>query len=111
MEIFLDSYFDHQTAFVFNVNSAGVRTDYVVSENRERPDDSWDAVWQAAVDIDEEGWTAEIAIPLTQLRFAETGEAGVWGDASSIARRRLLNGNASRTTLRDSCICSENFMG
>ena len=87
VEIFLDSYFDHQTAFVFNVNSAGVRTDYVLSEDRDHPDDSWDAVWQAAVDIDEEGWTAEIAIPLTQLRFAETGELGVWG----VQVRRILH--------------------
>ena len=87
VEIFLDSYFDHQTAFVFNVNSAGVRTDYVLSEDRDHPDDSWDAVWQAAVDIDEEGWTAEIAVPLTQLRFAETGELGVWG----VQVRRILH--------------------
>ena len=47
VELFLDSYFDHQTAFVFNVNSAGVRTDYVVSEDGVNEDYRWDAVWHA----------------------------------------------------------------
>ena len=85
VEIYLDSYFDHQTAFVFNVNSAGVRTDFVLSDNGRNQDASWDAIWQADVAVDAEGWTAEIAIPFSQLRFGDTEER-VWGLQ---VRRRL----------------------
>jgi hypothetical protein len=50
-------------------------------------DANWDAVWEVATSVDEEGWTAEFRIPLSQLRFS--GGAGSWGINFSreIARR------------------------
>ena len=32
-------------------------------------DSSWDAVWESAVTIDESGWSVEMRIPYSQLRF------------------------------------------
>ena len=32
-------------------------------------DDSWDAVWESAVTVDESGWSVEMRIPYSQLRF------------------------------------------
>ena len=37
-------------------------------------DNSWDAVWESAVRIDDDGWTAEMRIPLSQLRFSAASQ-------------------------------------
>jgi hypothetical protein len=73
-----DSYHDRRTAFVFGVNARGVQQDILVSDDT-RFDGTWDAVWSSAVAIDSLGWTAELRIPLSQLRF--TGGVGerTWG--------------------------------
>ena len=73
----IDSYFDKRTAFQFRVNPLGVRVDtYRFDDTSE--DDSWDAVWDASARIDDEGWTAELEIPYSQLRF-EAGDEMTWG--------------------------------
>ena len=75
----LDSYHDHRTAFVFGVTPAGGRNDLIAPEDAlEGLDTGWDPVWEVATQIDAEGWTAEIRIPFSQLRFPEE-ERPVWG--------------------------------
>jgi hypothetical protein len=70
----IDSYFDRKTAYTFGVNAAGVQMDGITSRET---DESWDAVWLSAVQRDEHGWTAEMRIPLTMLRFVSGGDT--WG--------------------------------
>jgi hypothetical protein len=76
--ILLDSYFDQRTAFNFMVSAAGVKTDGVISNNGENEDYTWDPIWYVKTSIDEEGWMAEMKIPLSQLRF-DKDEEQVWG--------------------------------
>src|SRR6266480_2864138 len=76
--LFLDSYHDHRTAFEFIVNPAGVKKDVLLGGDGEFSDDSWDPVWQAATASDSLGWTVEIRIPFSQLRFSAAAEQ-VWG--------------------------------
>ncbi|MDP9349154.1 MAG: carbohydrate binding family 9 domain-containing protein [Gemmatimonadota bacterium] len=76
LTVILDSYHDHRTAYGFEVNPSGVRRDQTRSENRE--DDSWDPVWEAQTSIDSTGWTAELRIPFSQLRFNPAREQ-TWG--------------------------------
>ena len=71
----LDSRFDRRTAFVFEVNPRGVRRDGIVQADT--VDYSPDPVWDAAVKLDGAGWTAEMRIPLSQLRFNRG--ADTWG--------------------------------
>jgi len=73
----LDSYFDKLTAFAFGVNAAGVKLDFRIS-NDDEMDDTWDPVWYVKTSIDNEGWNAEMKIPLTQLRFSDN-EEHTWG--------------------------------
>lgn len=73
-----DSYHDRLTAFFFGVNAGGVKTDYVISENGENKDRTWDPIWYVKTRITSEGWQAEMRIPLTQLRFEKKSD-GVWG--------------------------------
>ena len=76
--ILLDSYHDHLTAFVFVINPVGVRMDGIFTNNGENEDWSLDPVWIGKTQIDDEGWTAEMRIPLSQLRFSSQEEQ-VWG--------------------------------
>ncbi|HEX2204793.1 MAG TPA: DUF5916 domain-containing protein [Longimicrobium sp.] len=71
----IDSYHDHQTAFGFWVNPSGVRRDATRTDEGE--DLSWDAVWAAEARADSGGWTAELRIPFSQLRF--NPQEGSWG--------------------------------
>ncbi len=76
----VDSYNDRRTAFVFSVSPRGVRSDMMIF-NDDQFDQSWDAVWEAAANIVDEGWIAEMRIPLSQLRYngeETTGERS-WG--------------------------------
>jgi hypothetical protein len=74
----IDSYHDHRTAFQLQVNAAGVKSDGVASDDLSFADLSWDPVWDAATQIDDAGWTAEIRIPFSQLRFSGSS-AQTWG--------------------------------
>ena len=78
IRILLDSYHDHRTAFRFIVMPDGVRGDVQFGDDGNFADDSWDPVWQAAAHIDSLGWTAEMRIPLSQLRFSRARDQ-VWG--------------------------------
>ncbi len=74
----LDSYFDRRTAFIFGVNPAGVKFDMVISNDGDRQDDSWDPVWDEKTSISDSGWTAEMKIPYSQIRFADK-QNQLWG--------------------------------
>jgi hypothetical protein len=75
--VVIDSYHDRRTAFHFEVNPVGVKTDiYRFDDTAE--DRGWDAVWDVATTTDDEGWSAEFRIPYSQLRFRE-GENQTWG--------------------------------
>ena len=77
LEVFIDSYHDHRTAFRFGVNPAGVKSDGYMYDDVEE-DESWDAVWDVATRTDEGGWTAEFRIPYSQLRF-DGARLQTWG--------------------------------
>jgi uncharacterized protein DUF5916 len=75
--IVLDPFFDHRNGFFFQVNPSGARTDGQISNNAQSLSRDWDGIWDAAVARSEDGWTAEIAIPLKTLRFRP--DQTVWG--------------------------------
>ncbi len=77
VEVNIDSYFDKRTAFSFTVNAAGVKGDEAIT-NDNNFDSSWDPIWYVKTGIDQEGWVAELQIPLTQLRFGNK-ETHTWG--------------------------------
>jgi hypothetical protein len=79
-ELSIDGYLDRRTAFRFMVNPAGVQRDALVSgDDLFTEDDGWDAVWTAATRRDSLGWTAELRIPLSQLRFGVGPGRSRWG--------------------------------
>ncbi|HEV2733896.1 MAG TPA: DUF5916 domain-containing protein, partial [Longimicrobiaceae bacterium] len=89
--VLVDSRLDRRTALAFAVNPRGVKRDYVVVDGAD-DDAGWDAVWEAAAAVDGEGWTAELRIPLSQLRFSAGAGERTWGInfAREVARRGEL---------------------
>jgi len=86
-KVAIDGLLDRQNAFVFGTNSAGVEFDGQV--NREGSSQfvsggdgglnlNWDAPWAVQSAIFDEGWSAEMRIPFTSLRYG-TGDEQVWG--------------------------------
>ena len=78
VEFNIDSYHDKRSAFSFTVTAAGVKGDEFISNNGNNWDGSWNPIWYTKTNIDGEGWTAEIRIPLSQRKFAGSDNQ-VWG--------------------------------
>jgi len=85
--IFLDPHHDHLTGVELQVSAAGVQRDAVIYDDNFE-DDSWDAVWESAVTLDAEGWTVEMRIPFSQLRFPAASRQ-TWGvNARRVVQRK-----------------------
>jgi hypothetical protein len=76
----LDPYLDKRTAYSFSISSGGVRGDAYHSQDSEDSgrETQFDPVWDARARVDAEGWTAEMHIPFSQLRFNAQAEQ-TWG--------------------------------
>ena len=75
----LDTHHDRRTAYTFAITPASVRIDYYHgSDDEDNQDESFDPVWQAQARIDSLGWTAEMRIPFSQLRF-NPAPVQLWG--------------------------------
>ena len=75
--IAIDSYNDNKTAFEFNLTSAGQKIDLKHKGDFEF-DFNWNAVWNGKTAMEDSAWTAEMQIPFSQLRYANS-EEHVWG--------------------------------
>ena len=77
LEVIFDTFHDHIGRLFFTVNPSGVRGD--ANGLGGGGDESWDPVWEVKTIIDSLGWTAELRIPFSQLRYPETREEQTWG--------------------------------
>lgn len=78
VEINIDSYHDLRTAFSFTLSASGVRSDEFASSDGNNWDANWNPIWFAKTHMDDQGWTAEVKIPLSQLRYGSEPDK-VWG--------------------------------
>ena len=63
-----DSRHDHQTGYVFAVNCSGIQLDAAIYDD-EGFDFEYNSIWYSETNIDELGWTVEMMIPFSALRF------------------------------------------
>ncbi len=80
--ISIDSYHDHQTAFQFMFNAAGVKIDALQYDDGNNEDLSWDPVWDLQIRRTAQGWVAEVKIPFFSLRYrnvAGDSLGNLWG--------------------------------
>ena len=77
--VWFDTFFDRRTAVAFGVTASGVRLDrFHSSDNEESFDSGFDPVWEARTTTTADGWSAELWIPFSQLRFNRQNDL-VWG--------------------------------
>ncbi|HEX8393097.1 MAG TPA: DUF5916 domain-containing protein [Longimicrobium sp.] len=76
IQLVFDTYHDHAGRTVLQVNPSGVK--YDAGQASPNADPSWDPVWNVQTRIDSAGWTAEMRIPWSQLRFTSAVEQ-TWG--------------------------------
>ncbi|HWO58129.1 MAG TPA: DUF5916 domain-containing protein [bacterium] len=77
VSVFLDTFHDRRTAYRFSVNCAGVQADEIVSADGKESNADWDGRFESAVTRDSAGYTVEIRIPWSTLRYDRKKEE--WG--------------------------------
>ncbi len=70
--VILDTYGTMQSGYEFMANSYGSQFDAMRTSNNE--DASFDCVWYSAGNVDDSGYTVEIAIPFNSLRLPSDGK-------------------------------------
>jgi len=71
----LDTYNDDRNAYIFELNSFGTQGDALFNDESMTLDDwNWEGVYASEARVTEEGWTLEVAIPLTTIRFSDAAE-------------------------------------
>lgn len=86
--IIFDTYYDKINGVGFYVTPYGEQYDAKYS-NSGNEDDSWNSVWDSEAEIHEDGWSFEMRIPYSALRFSNR-ENQNWG--LNITRRRNKTG-------------------
>ena len=66
--IVLDTSQDGRSGYVFIVNPRGARYDALIEDGSGENSD-WDGIWEAAATMLPTGWSVEIRIPITTLKF------------------------------------------
>ncbi|HYE58667.1 MAG TPA: DUF5916 domain-containing protein, partial [Rhodothermales bacterium] len=81
----LDTFFDRKNAYIFEMNPLGTQDDAILTDEGQ-PNWNWNGVYRSEAQITGEGWTLEVMIPFTTIRFS-AGEAPLMG----IAVQRTIN--------------------
>ncbi|MDH4066115.1 MAG: carbohydrate binding family 9 domain-containing protein [Acidobacteriota bacterium] len=85
-QFILDTFHDSRNGYMFLTTPLGAKLEQQIFDEGEgggrgatsNVNRNWDGVWDAAARVVEDGWTAEIAVPFTTVRFKPT-DAQVWG--------------------------------
>jgi hypothetical protein len=86
--IVLDTYHDGRNAYIFEVNPFGTQGDALFTDESLGMNDwNWEGVYESEARITDSGWTLEVAIPFTTIRFSEA-QAPTMGIAIRRAIRR-----------------------
>lgn len=76
--LFLDTINDHRSGLMFAINPGGARRDSEIFNDGDQNNQDWDGVWDAQATITDQGWFAEMVIPLKTLRFKKPA-SHEWG--------------------------------
>jgi hypothetical protein len=78
--IYLDPFLDAQRGYAFSVNGFGIQADQLLS-SMGGGDANWNALYESAGVLVEDGWIAEMAIPIKSIRYPRRSENELhrWG--------------------------------
>src|SRR5262245_22535037 len=96
-QLILDTYLDQQNGFVFGTNPAGIEYDGQVSNEGFGEggagggfNKNWDGTWEVQSRMNDEGWSAEFAIPLRTLRYGKAPQTWGVNFSRNIKRKREI---------------------
>ncbi|MCH7474808.1 MAG: carbohydrate binding family 9 domain-containing protein [Gemmatimonadetes bacterium] len=75
----IDTFHDRQNAFLFAVNPAGALFDAQNFNDSRYTNRAWEGVIHVSTRVHDDGWTAELAIPFTTIRFNPGQGEQTWG--------------------------------
>lgn len=107
--IILDPDNDRKTAILFLANPRGIQYDSMNSDTNGNEDNAPDWFWDSAAKINDHGWTLEIRIPFSSLRYPK-GNPQTWGVMlyRNYPRDRRYQMFTTRLPRNSSCfICNE----
>lgn len=76
--VVLDTFDDARRSFNFFVNPLGIQADMIETASGDGGP-QWDAIWDSAGRITDDGYVVEMAIPFSSLRFQPSKGDQVWG--------------------------------
>ncbi len=110
--VILDTRHDHKTAILFLATARGIQYDAVSDDSTGNEDSSPDFFWDSAAKINDHGWTLEIRIPLSSLRY-DARDPQEWGILlyRNWPRDRRYQMFANKIPRGGNCfICNENTL-
>ncbi len=84
--VIMDTFLDRQNGFVFGTNPAGLEYDGQVTKEGQQSfgsggggfNKNWDTNWSVATSVDDFGWSVEMRIPFSSLRY-KGRDVQIWG--------------------------------
>lgn len=70
----VDTWHDHRNGFIFFINPGASKEDIQVSNDGQAFSREWDGIWDVAIQVQEDGWTAEIVIPFKTLGYSSQND-------------------------------------
>ena len=86
--VVLDTFRDRRNGYNLSISPRGSKRDTQFFNEGQDVNRNWDVVWHVETRIQEDGWTAEYAIPFKSLRFSRDEEQ-IWGIQFYRAIRRI----------------------
>ncbi len=77
ISIIIDTYKDMRSGFLFIVNPNGAKLDSYITDEGKYENKNWNGIWDTKATITTFGWSAEIKIPFSTLKF--NPEKTEWG--------------------------------
>ena len=77
--IVIDTFNDKRRAYEMFSTPLGVQIDAINDETGGSYDDSWNAIWDSAGSILNDGYSVEMRIPFSQIRFQTVDGKQTWG--------------------------------
>jgi len=94
-----DTYGDGRSAYIFAINAFGARYDALASDRGSSEDASWDGIWEAKTKLLQDGWSAEIRIPVNSLTYRKG--LNTWGFNVERGIKRLMETDRWTAISRD----------
>ena len=89
VQIYIDSFHDRRSGYMFMTNVLGTQMDGRLAEDGTSNDNNWDAPWASAGRRTEYGYSAEFSIPFSSIQYA-AGIDTTWGINFARTRVRSL---------------------